>query len=183
MSRIGKLPIQIPSGVTIDYTNNVITVKGSLGELKMEVHPRIELTINDKEILVNRKNDEKLDKSLHGLTRTLIDNLIIGVTKGFEKQLEIRGVGYRATLSGKKLTLALGFSHPVEITAPDGIQFEISKNNKNVIIVKGIDKQLVGETAANIRAWRKPEPYKGKGIRYLNEFVARKAGKTAAKSK
>ncbi len=180
MSRVGKQPITIPSGVTIEIKNNLIVVKGSKGELKKEIHENMKMEMKDGELTVLRPNDSKLNRSLHGLYRSLLANMVEGVSKGFEKRLEIIGVGYRAKTSGKKITLSLGFSHPIEYVAPDGVEFKMDEENKNTIIVTGIDKQLVGEAAAKIRSYKKPEPYKGKGIRYEGEYVARKAGKAAA---
>lgn len=179
MSRIGKQPIQIPSGVEVTLKDGVVCVKGSKGTLTFAHHQRVQVSIDGKEIKVERPNDEILEKSLHGLTRTLLANMVEGVTKGFSKQLEIQGVGYRAQVQGKALQLALGFSHPVEFEAPSGISFEIDKEKKNIITISGIDKALVGQVAADVRALRKPEPYKGKGIRYVGEVVRRKAGKAA----
>lgn len=179
MSRIGKQPIQIPAGVEVHLKDGDVSVKGPKGSLKFKPHPRIKLKIEDKNLIVERQSNDILDASLHGTTRTLIANMIEGVTKGFSKQMEIQGVGYRAQLQGKKLQLALGFSHPVEFPAPSGITFEIDKEKKNIIIISGIDKELVGQVAANLRSLRKPEPYKGKGIRYVGEVVRRKAGKAA----
>lgn len=181
MSRVGKLPIEIPSGVTLTMSDRKITVKGPKGELSFEHHPSITVDITDKEVIVNRPDDSKTNRSLHGTTRALINNMIEGVTKGFEKRLEVRGVGYRFNISGKKLNLSLGFSHPVEFDSPEGITIIADEENKNVMIVQGIDKQLVGETAARIREFRKPEPYKGKGVRYVDEYVPMKQGKKAAK--
>lgn len=180
MSRIGKQPIEIPAGVTVTMKEGKITVNGSKGTLTFTPHSRMLVTVENKTILVQRPNDERLSKNLHGLTRTLIDNMIQGVTKGYTKQLEIHGVGYRAAVQGKKLQLSLGFSHPVDVPAPEGISFEIDKEKKNILTISGIDKVLVGQIAANIRSLRIPEPYKGKGIRYLGEAVRRKAGKAAA---
>lgn len=182
MSRIGRLPVQIPSGVTVDVKDNVVTVKGPKGELKITFQPTIAVKVEDGKVLVARSNDEKENRSLHGLTRAMIGNMITGVTKGFERSLEIKGVGYRIAVSGKKVTLNLGFSHPIEYQLPAGVEVEIDKEVKNLFIVKGIDKQLVGEVAAQLRAYRKPEPYKGKGIRYANEHVTIKQGKKAAKA-
>lgn len=180
MSRIGKKPVQIPQGITVEVKNDSVLVKGPKGQLEMKAHPLMKIEIKDKEIVVSRTGEERLDKSLHGLTRTLIANMVEGVTKGYEKKLEIQGVGFRAQVQGQKLTLNVGFSHSVEFTAPKGITFSIDQEKKNIIIITGIDKQLVGETAAKIRSIRKPEPYKGKGVRYLGEIIQRKAGKTAA---
>lgn len=184
MSRIGKLPITVPSGVTVEKRNdNVVFVKGPKGELTFPVRENINVEIANGVVTCTRKSESKTDKSLHGLSRTLIQNMIEGVTKGFEKKLEIQGVGYRVALQGGKVVLSLGYSHPIEYTPPKGIQVSIDQEKKNIIIIAGADKQLIGEVAAKIRSYRKPEPYKGKGIRYLGEYVARKAGKAAAKEK
>lgn len=183
MSRIGKKPIPVPNGITAEAKMPEIKVKGPKGELKMVVHESLNIEIKDGNIIITRKNDEIESRSVHGTTRTLINNMITGVTKGFEKKLEIQGVGYRATVQGKKLTLSLGFSHPVEFTSPDGITITIDQEKKNILTVAGINKQMVGEIAAKIRGLKKPEPYKGKGIRYLGEQVQRKAGKAAAGAK
>lgn len=180
MSRIGKQPVQIPAGVTVEINGNIIKVKGPKGELSREVHPNITATIENNQIIVKRKSDSKLDKSLHGLFRNLIRNMTEGVSKGYEKRLEIVGVGFRFKTAGDKLTLNLGFSHPVEYKAPQGITFEDDKENKGAFIIKGIDKEIVGHVAAVVRGYKPPEPYKGKGIRYLGEYVPKKAGKTAA---
>ncbi|WP_130807960.1 50S ribosomal protein L6 [Senegalia massiliensis] len=178
MSRIGLKPIQIPEGVEVKLDDkNYMVVKGPKGTLEQQLEKDMNIEIKDNEITVSRPTENKRHKSLHGLTRTLIDNMIIGVTKGYEKRLEIQGVGYRAQKQGKKLNLNLGFSHPVEMEDPEGIETEVPSNTK--IIVKGIDKQKVGNYAAVIRELRKPEPYKGKGIRYEGERVRRKEGKTA----
>ena len=178
MSRIGKNPITIPAGVTVDRRD-----KGPKGELSLSVHPKIAIEIADGILTCKRSSDSKTDKSLHGLTRTLIMNMIEGVTKGFEKKLEIQGVGYRAAIQGSKVNLTLGYSHPIEYQLPKGIAVAIDPDKKNIMIVSGIDKQMVGEVAAQIRSYRKPEPYKGKGIRYLGEHIVRKAGKAASKEK
>jgi large subunit ribosomal protein L6 len=177
MSRIGKQPIAIPDGVKVDLQGDRMTVTGPKGTLHQALHPRMRVTVEDGTVSVARPSEERLDKSLHGLTRTLIANMVDGVTQGFEKRLEIQGVGYRAALQGKDIELQVGFSHPVRISAPEGIEFEVPAPNR--ITVRGIDKQLVGETAATIRKVRKPEPYKGKGIRYEGEYVRKKAGKAA----
>lgn len=179
MSRIGNKPIAIPQGVDIKLDGRALTVKGPKGELKHTLPADMQVTIENGEVLVKRPSEDKKHKSLHGLTRTLIDNMVIGVTEGYSKSLEIVGVGYRAALKGKNLSLTLGFSHPVDIEPPAGIEFEVPAPTK--IIVKGIDKEVVGQVTAEIRGWRKPEPYKGKGIRYEGEHVRRKAGKTGAK--
>jgi len=181
MSRIGKLPITIPDGVTITLNGNEVTVKGKGGELKFTLHPNITVEIIDNEVIVNRPNDSKENRSLHGTMRAIINNMILGVSNGFEKRLEVRGVGYRFNISGKKLNLSLGFSHPIEFSIPEGVDISTDEENKSIMIIKGVDKQLVGETAARIREFRKPEPYKGKGVRYLNEYVMMKQGKKAAK--
>ena len=177
MSRIGIKPIAVPAGVDVKVDDaNVITVKGPLGTLTQTVHPKMAVKINGAEIVVERASDEKEDKSLHGLTRTLINNMVEGVTKGFTKELEINGVGYRAQKQGKTLTLNLGHSHPILFEEENGITFDVP--NANSIIVKGIDKQIVGEIAAQIREKRPPEPYLGKGVKYEGEHIRRKAGKT-----
>lgn len=180
MSRIGKQPVTLPTGVTASLKGNSITVKGKKGELSFAFDDRMVVTIEEKDIIITRKSDEKEDRSLHGLTRSLIQNMVTGVTEGFEKHLEINGVGYRAQVSGKKLSLSLGFSHPVDLEVPEGLTVALEDKTKNLII-SGIDKQRVGQFSAEIRSLRKPEPYKGKGIRYVGEYVKRKAGKTAAK--
>lgn len=179
MSKIGKQPVAIPADVQISAKGNVITVKGPKGTIALNVHPRMKIKIEGSNAAVERGSDEKLDRSLHGLTRTLLSNAVEGVLKGFSKKLDIQGVGYRVQMKGKNLELTLGFSHPVNFSAPAGIAFEIDKEKKNIITVSGIDKCLVGQVAANLRALRKPEPYKGKGIRYLGEAIRRKAGKAA----
>lgn len=177
MSRVGRLPIAIPAGVTVTVTpDNVVTVKGPKGELTKAMAKDINIAIEDNQVVVTRPSDVKEHRALHGLTRALINNMVIGVTNGFSKTLQLIGVGYRATAKGKGLTLNLGFSHPVEIEAVDGITFELT--DANTIVIKGIDKELVGDVAADIRVWRKPEPYKGKGIKYSDEVIRRKEGKT-----
>lgn len=181
VSRIGKLPVNISSGVTITLEGQNIAVKGPKGELALTLHPRAVVNIEDNQIVVTRRSDSKEDRSIHGLTRTLIANLVEGVTKGYEKRLEIVGVGYRAQATGKKITLTLGFSHPVEMDAPAGIEVTMDEKEKNTIIIRGIDKQAVGEFAANVRKKRPPEPYKGKGIKYAGETILRKAGKSSSK--
>ena len=180
MSRIGKMPIAIPAGVTVDIAeNNVVTVKGPKGTLSRALAPELEIKIEEGQVIVNRPNDLKKMKSLHGLTRTLINNMVVGVTAGYEKTLEINGVGYRVVKEGKKLNLTLGYSHPVIMEDPEGIETVCDGQNK--IIVKGIDKEKVGQFAAQIREKRAPEPYKGKGIKYADEVIRRKAGKTGKK--
>lgn len=178
MSRIGRLPIELPDGVSVklDDATNTLTVKGPKGELSQKIHESIDITIEDNIITVNRKSDSKFDKSLHGLTRSLINNMVLGVTEGFEKTLEIDGVGYRAQKQGKKLVLNVGYSHPVEIEEEPDIEFEVPAPNK--IVVKGIDKQKVGAVASAIRSIREPEPYNGKGIKFEGERIIRKEGKT-----
>ncbi|MBT6068150.1 50S ribosomal protein L6 [Candidatus Peregrinibacteria bacterium] len=180
MSRIGKLQIEIPSGVEVRQDGPTVYVKGPKGELSMEINPDMKIILEEGIIRVERPSDEKEHRSLHGLTRSLLSNMVEGVTKGFEKKLEILGVGYRAQLQGTKLILSLGHSHPIEYPSPEGIKIEMDPEKKNIIIISGIDKQKVGQTAAEIREFRKPEPYKGKGVRYLGEYVRRKAGKSAA---
>jgi len=179
MSRKGKLPIQLPEGVQAKIEDNFIIVKGPKGELKQELHSLVIVNIGEKEIVVDVKNKtEKAEKSMWGLYRTLIDNLVIGVTEGYEKKLEINGVGYRANLAGRTLTLTVGFSHPVEYPLPEGIDALVEGN---VVTISGINKQMVGEVAAQIRKVKKPEPYKGKGIKYIDEVIRRKEGKSAVK--
>lgn len=179
MSRIGKLPIQIPSDVEVTVKDGQIIVKGPKGTLTFNPNPLMTVKVEGQNVIVQRKSDEVLDRSLHGLTRTLIANMIIGITKGYFKQLEIQGVGYRVQLQGKNLEFALGFSHPIKFNTPPGITVEIDKEKKNIITVSGCDKALVGQVAANIHALKKPEPYKGKGIKYVGEVIRRKAGKAA----
>lgn len=177
MSRIGKLPVQIPAGVTITVDDaNVVTVKGPKGTLTQALSPEMIIEQDAGVLTVKRPSDDKRHRALHGLTRTLINNMVVGTTAGFEKKLEIVGTGYRAQMDGKKLVLNLGYSHPVEFPEIEGITYEVPAPTK--IVVKGIDKQKVGQMAADIRATREPEPYKGKGIRYEGEFVRRKEGKT-----
>ena len=180
MSRIGRMPIAIPAGVTVTVAeNNEVTVKGPKGTLVRVLPAEMEIKVEGSEVTVSRPNDLKKMKSLHGLTRTLIHNMVLGVTEGFEKKLEINGVGYRAQKQGKKLILSLGYSHPVEMEDPEGL--EVVVDGQNVIIVKGISKEKVGQYAAEIRAKRAPEPYKGKGIKYADEVIRRKVGKTGKK--
>lgn len=180
MSRIGRMPIAIPTDVKVDIAeNNEVTVKGPKGTLKRVLPAEMKIMIEDNRVVITRPNDLKKMKSLHGLTRSLINNMVIGVTKGYEKTLEVNGVGYRCQKQGKKLILSLGYSHPVEMTDPDGIEVAVEGQNK--IIVKGIDKEKVGQYAAEIRAKRGPEPYKGKGIKYDDEVIRRKVGKTGKK--
>ena len=179
MSRIGKAPITIPSGVDVSIAGRTITVKGSKGTLSRDIPGDIIVAKEDSAITVSRPADDRVNRSLHGLTRTLISNMVVGVTEGYAKELDIVGVGYRAEAQGQNLRLALGFSHPVIVPAPAGITFEVPQQTK--VIVKGIDKELVGQVAANIRSIRKPEPYKGKGVRYVNERIIRKAGKAGKK--
>jgi large subunit ribosomal protein L6 len=177
MSRIGKKPIPVPSGVTVSIEPELVRVNGPKGELSERVHRDIDVKQDGEEIVVTRPTDRGEHRALHGLTRSLVANMVEGVTDGFVKTLEIQGVGYRAQLKGRDLELALGYSHPVPIKAPDGIEFEVPQPTR--VIVRGISKQVVGEVAANIRKQRPPEPYKGKGIRYEGEYVARKVGKRA----
>ena len=180
MSRIGRLPVAIPAGVTVEIAeNNKVTVKGPKGTLERELPTEMEIKKEGEEIIVTRPNDLKRMKSLHGLTRTLINNMVVGVTEGYQKDLEVNGVGYRAAKSGNKLTLSLGYSHPVEMIDPEGVETVVEGQNK--ITVKGIDKEKVGQYAAEIRDKRRPEPYKGKGIKYADEVIRRKVGKTGKK--
>ena len=179
MSRIGRMPIAIPAGVTVDIAeNNKVTVKGPKGTLERVLPTEMEIKVEGTEVNVSRPNDLKKMKSLHGLTRTLINNMIVGVTEGYEKKLEVNGVGYKVSKTGKKLALALGFSHPVEMEDPEGIESVVEGH---VITIKGIDKEKVGQYAAEIRDKRRPEPYKGKGIKYADEIIRRKVGKTGKK--
>lgn len=176
MSRIGRKPIQLPEGVEFTKNDYVVTVKGPLGQLQREL-PRVSnVNLEDNQVVVTRNSDSKEDRSMHGLTRTLVANMVDGVTKGYSKTLELVGVGYRATKQGDTVVIAIGYSHPVIITPPEGVQLEVPSPTK--IVVKGIDKEAVGSLAANIRAVREPEPYKGKGIKYENEHIRRKVGKT-----
>ncbi len=180
MSRIGKQPITIPEGVEIIIDDkNLVTIKGPKGQLQEQINKDIKIIVEDKEIKVERPTNNKIHRSLHGLSRSLVNNMVEGVTKGYEKKLQIVGVGYRAAKQGNKLNLNLGYSHPVEMIDPDGITTEVTAPTE--ILVKGINKQLVGNYAAKIREWREPEPYKGKGIRYSDEIVRRKEGKTGKK--
>ncbi|WP_227764140.1 50S ribosomal protein L6 [Zhaonella formicivorans] len=179
MSRIGRAPITIPAGVEVKIDGNVVSVKGPKGTLTREFHKDINIAVEDGQIKVTRPSDNKEHRSLHGLTRALLNNMVEGVTKGFQKGLELVGVGYRAAKQGNKLVLTVGYSHPVEMIPGDGIEIEVPAPNK--VIVKGIDKEKVGAFAANVRAVREPEPYKGKGIKYENEVIRRKVGKTGAK--
>jgi large subunit ribosomal protein L6 len=177
MSRIGRKPISVPEGVTVSVAPGRVTVNGPKGELAQDVSPRMEVVEEDGTLTVKRATDRGPDRALHGLTRSLLANMVVGVTDGYMKELEIQGVGYRAKLQGKSLELSVGFSHTVSIQAPDGIEFEVPQPTQ--VIVRGIDKQLVGEIASRIRRVRPPEPYKGKGIRYAGEHVRRKVGKRA----
>ena len=177
MSRIGRMPIAIPAGVAVDIAeNNNVTIKGPKGELSRALPTEMSITVENNEIIVKRPNDLKKNKALHGLTRALLNNMVIGVTQGFSKTLLITGVGYRAAKQGNKLVLTLGYSHPIEMEEPEGIEIEVPEQTK--IIVKGISKEKVGQCAAEIRSFRAPEPYKGKGIRYEDEHIRRKVGKT-----
>lgn len=180
MSRIGKLPVAIPNGVTVAVTpDNVVTVKGPKGELVKAMHKDMSIAVENNEVIVTRHSEQKDHRALHGLTRALINNMVIGVTEGYQKTLELVGVGYRAQLKGKKLVMNLGYSHPVEVEPIDGITLETP--NQITVVVKGIDKEKVGFAAADIRKWRVPEPYKGKGIKYQDEVIRRKEGKTGKK--
>ena len=175
MSRIGRMPIAVPSGVDVSIDGRTVTVKGPKGTLSRTLHPDITISREDGTLVVTRPTEQKTHKQLHGLTRTLVNNMVVGVTDGYRKGLEITGVGYRAALNGQKLQLNLGYSHPIEIEPPDGISFEVENPTRLAVI--GIDKELVGQVAAQVRATRKPEPYKGKGVRYAGEYIRRKAGK------
>ena len=176
MSRIGRKPVVVPAGVEVTVNGNVVTVKGPKGQLEQEISKNLTVEVKEGEVVVTRPTDNREDRSQHGLARTLINNMIIGVTQGFEKKMQLIGVGYKAEKKGNTLVMNLGYSHPVEMVDPEGITTEVP--NATEIIVKGADKALVGNYAANIRAWRKPEPYKGKGIKYVDEVIRRKEGKT-----
>jgi len=179
MSRIGKQPIAIPSGVKVEFHNGVLKASGPKGSLEYRVRPEIEVQISEGTILVKRPNDERRNRAYHGLTRSLINNIVVGVTKGFERSLEINGVGFRSEVQGNTLVLNVGYSHPIRFDLPQGISARVEKQNR--IVVEGCDKQAVGETAAKIRAFRPPEPYKGKGIKYAEETIRRKVGKSGGK--
>lgn len=184
MSRIGFAPINITDNVSVDIgSNNFVTVKGPKGELSLQVNPEINLSLNDSELTVSRPTEQKRHKSMHGLYRSLINNMVVGVLEGYKKELEVIGVGFRASMENGVLELALGFSHPIYFVPPDGIDITVdTKRGKNtIVIIEGIDKQIVGQVAAKLRSLRPPEPYKGKGVRYVGEYVRRKAGKTAGK--
>ncbi len=178
MSRIGRKPVKVPAGVKIEINNSVVVVTGPKGKVEQKIHPTMKVVVKEDELLVSRPSDAKLYRALHGTTRAIIANMVKGVTEGFEKTLQILGVGYRASVSEKKLVLQLGFSHPVEFPFSDEVDISVDPK-KNQIVVRGINKQIVGEISSNIRGLKKPEPYKGKGIRYLNERVKLKAGKAA----
>jgi large subunit ribosomal protein L6 len=178
MSRIGKLPIEIPQGTTVSVEKNIVRTKGSKGELEVFVNPKINVKIEDNKVFVSKNVEDRESASLYGLTRTLIANTIKGVSEGFKKHLEINGIGYRAAVNGDILTLNLGYSHPIEYRTPDGIHIDVQKSN---ITISGVDKQKVGQVASEIRSFRKPEPYKGKGVKYAEEVIRRKSGKTGAK--
>lgn len=179
MSRIGKLPISIPDPVKVEVQDHTVTVQGPKGTLTMAVHPAMDVRVQDRQVLCGRPSDTKFHKALHGLTRSLIANMVEGVTKGFERKLELVGVGYRAAVQGQNLTMTLGYSHPILYPIPPGIRIEVKDQTQ--LTVSGTDKQLVGAVAAKIRSFRPPEPYKGKGVKYADEQIRRKAGKTGAK--
>ena len=176
MSRIGRKPVVVPAGVEVAVNGNIVTVKGPKGQLEQEISKNLTVEVKEGEVVVTRPTDNREDRAQHGLARTLINNMIVGVTQGFEKKMELVGVGYKAEKKGNTLVMNLGYSHPVEMVDPEGITTEVPKATE--IIVRGADKALVGNYAANIRAWRKPEPYKGKGIKYVDEVIRRKEGKT-----
>ena len=182
MSRIGKKPVAIPSGVTVEVFGNAIKVKGPKGELSYAHLPEVTVKVEGDQVLVERKSDDSESRARHGLTRQLIANMVQGVSEGYEKKLEIIGVGYKAQAKGKVLTLNLGYSHPIDYQVPEGIEITQDEKNKNLLIIKGIDKQFVGQAAAVIRSYRPPEPYKGKGVKYIDEVIIRKVGKAAAKA-
>jgi large subunit ribosomal protein L6 len=175
MSRIGRLPITVPAGVSVDIDGRAVTVTGPKGTLSRALHPDMLVAREDDQLIVSRPTEQKSHKQLHGLTRTLVNNMVVGVTSGYRKGLEISGVGYRAALVGRKLQLSLGYSHPIEIDPPSGVSFEVESPTRLAVV--GIDKELVGQIAAQVRATRKPEPYKGKGVKYAGERIRRKAGK------
>ena len=179
MSRIGKQPINVPSGVDLKINGSSVAVKGPKGQLQRNLHPNMKIELQDNVVTVTRPSEGRLDRSLHGLTRTLIHNMVVGVTDGYSKQLNIVGVGYKVELKGKNLVLNLGHSHAINYPAPDGVEFDVD-SKKNTIVVKGANKESVGQTAAEIRSFRPPEPYKGKGVMYSTERIRRKAGKAAA---
>jgi large subunit ribosomal protein L6 len=179
MSRIGRMPITVPQGVTVDVNKSTVRVKGPKGELSRSFDPDMQISLEDGTLVVQRPTDRRRHRALHGLTRSLLNNMVVGVSEGFVRRLEIQGVGYRAGLQGKDLVLNVGYSHPVVVEPPDGISFQVEKNYRE-ISVSGVDKEMVGEMAARIRRVRPPEPYKGKGIRYEGEYVRRKAGKAGA---
>ncbi len=179
MSRIGKLPIPIPDKVNVEVSDHTVMVKGPKGTLSMTTHPAIEVRVKDRQVVCERSLDEKFTRALHGLTRSLIANMVLGVTRGFEKRLELVGVGYRAAMQGPNLSLTLGYAHPMIYPIPPGIRIEVKDQTQ--LTVSGMDKQLVGSVAAKLRSFRPPEPYKGKGVKYAEERVRRKAGKTGAK--
>lgn len=181
MSRIGKLPISIPEGVTVTVNGQTVSMKGKKGELSYQVHPEIQVEFADSKVSLLRKSEEKSKRALHGTMRSILNNMVKGVTAGYEKRLEVRGVGFRFTIAGKKINFSLGFSHPVEFHLPTGISVSTDEENKNTIILQGVDKHLVGQVAAAIRELRPPESYKGKGIRYFGEHITLKQGKKAAK--
>ncbi len=184
MSRIGKKPVAIPAKVEVKVDQQVVRVKGAKGELTLNMHPHISARLENNAVVLERASDERQDRALHGLTRALVNNMVVGVSEGFKRTLEIEGVGYQALLQGKNLNMKLGFSHEVIVEAPEGITFDVPKDSKGrVIIITGIDKQAVGQIAANIRELRPPEPYKGKGIRYEGEHIIRKAGKSGKTGK
>ncbi len=180
MSRIGKLPVEVPGNVTVTLDKtNTLTVKGPKGELQKKFHDQIDIKVEGNQVIINRRDDQKFSRSLHGLTRALIANMVEGVSNGYTRKLEIVGIGYKAEMHGKKLVLNIGYSHPIIVSVPDSIT--LATPTANEITVSGIDKELVGLVAAKIRSYRKPEPYKGKGIKYAGEYIRRKAGKTAGK--
>ena len=182
MSRIGRKPVAIPSGVTVEVNGNKVVAKGPKGELSYEHLPQVQVKVEDGQVVIERKNDLDEARAFHGLTRQLVNNMVVGVSEGYTKKLEIIGVGYKAQAKGKVLTLNLGHSHPIDFQVPEGIEITQDEKNKNILVITGISKQLVGQVASDIRAFRPPEPYKGKGVKYIDEVIRRKAGKTAAKA-
>lgn len=182
MSRIGKKPIALPSGITVTVRERTVSVKGPKGELKLVLLPEVNVSVQEGKVIVERNEETGAGRARHGLTRALLANMVVGVSRGYEKRLEVIGVGYKAQAKGQSVSLQLGFSHPVEYKAPQGVEIQNDAENKQILIITGIDKQLVGQVAADIRTLRPPEPYKGKGIRYTDEVVRRKVGKAAVKT-
>jgi len=182
MSRIGNKPVAIPAGVTLEVKGEIVIAKGAKGELNLRILPEVAVAVKDGAIIVSRRDDSAQARARHGLTRALLANMVVGVSKGYEKRLEVIGVGFKAQAKGKSVTLQLGFSHPIEYAAPAGVEIQNDAENKQVLVIRGCDKECVGQVAADLRTFRPPEPYKGKGIRYTDEVVRRKVGKAAVKT-